>query len=341
MTDYSASAVIGFCVEGYCMKVIWKELCTAILMGAVLPGLILNVSAILLRSHAQELPIMESVPETRNITEIHTPVWIRFPDRGKEQVELDTYLVGVVLAEMPAEFETEALKAQAVAARTYTAKAMKTGGKHGDGSVCTNASCCQAYIAEDTYLSEGGTEENLEKVRNAVLNTSGYVLTYEEELIEATYFSCSGGSTEEAAAVWGTDYPYLRAVSSPGEETAAHFSDTVCFTAAQFQEKTGCSLTGDPAGWFETEAYTPGGGIDTIVICGKRYTGVQLRQMLGLPSTAMTISAEGDTITIVTRGYGHRVGMSQYGADAMAVTGCNFIEILAHYYPGTELSRLT
>lgn len=322
------------------MRVIWKEICTAILMGAVLPGLILNASAILLRSHAQELPIMERVPETRNFTEIHMPVWVRFPGGEKEQMELDTYLVGVVLAEMPTYFETEALKAQAVAARTYTAKAMKTGGKHANGSVCTNSVCCQAYISEETYLSSGGTEENLEKVRNAVLDTSGYVLTYEGELIEATYFSCSGGSTEEAAAVWGTDYPYLQAVSSPGEENAAHFSDTVCFTAAQFQEKTGISLTGDAAGWFETEAYTPGGGIDTILICGQRYTGVQLRQMLGLPSTAMTISAEGDTITIVTRGYGHRVGMSQYGADAMAVTGSNFIEILAHYYPGTELTRL-
>ena len=112
-------------------------------------------------------------------------------------------------------------------------------------------------------------------------------------------------------------------------------------TKAQFQEKTGCALTGKPAEWFVTESYTPGGGIDTMSICGKSYTGTQLRKLLGLPSTAMTISAEGDSITIVTKGYGHRVGMSQYGADAMAVTGSNYLEILAHYYPGTQLEKLS
>ena len=191
------------------------------------------------------------------------------------------------------------------------------------------------------YLSRGGTEELLQKVHSAVADTSGYVLTYDGELIEATYFSCSGGSTEDAVAVWGTDYPYLRAVPSPGEEEAHHFCDTTCFTVSQFQEKTGCTLTGDQSEWFEIEAYTQGGGIDSMLICGERYTGTQLRQLLGLPSTAMTISAAGDTITIVTRGYGHRVGMSQYGADAMAATGSNFIEILAHYYPGTQLVQLS
>ena len=156
------------------------------------------------------------------------------------------------------------------------------------------------------------------------------MLTYEGSLIEATYFSCSGGSTEEAAAVWGTDYPYLQAVSSPGEENAAHYSDTISFTASQFQEKTGCALTGEPAGWFAVESYTPGGGIGTISICGQGYTGKQLRQLLGLPSTIMTLSVSDGIITIVTRGYGHRVGMSQYGADAMAVTGSTYAEILAH-----------
>lgn len=321
------------------MKVIWKELCTAFFMGAVLPVLILNITVLLLKGNAQELPIVESVPETQEIEKADMLVLVRFTDETVEQMDLDLYLVGVVLGEMPADFEPEALKAQAVAARTYTAKAIKTGGKHGDGSVCTNSACCQAYISEEAYLTKGGTEENLEKVRNAVLDTSGYVLTYAGELIEATYFSCSGGSTEDAAAVWGTDYPYLQAVPSPGEENASHFCDTMCFTVKQFQEKTGCTLTGDPAGWFLTEAYTPGGGIDTMNICGERFTGTELRRLLGLSSTAMTISAVGDTITVVTKGYGHRVGMSQYGADAMAVTGSTFSEILAYYYPGTQLEK--
>lgn len=323
------------------MKTPWKEVCAAMLMGIVLPGLILNFSALLLEGNAQELPIVESIPETYDSEKLDWPVAVRFPDGRTEQMDMDAYLTGVVLAEMPADFETEALKAQAVAARTYTAKTVRAGGKHGDGSICTDSNCCQAYISEEAYLSQGGSEENLQKVRKAVLDTSGYVLTYEGELIEATYFACSGGSTEDAAAVWGTNYPYLQALPSPGEENAAHYSDTFCLTSEQFQNQTGCTLTGDPAGWFTVEAYTPGGGIESINICGERYSGTQLRRLLGLPSTAMSISVEGDTITIVTKGYGHRVGMSQYGADAMAATGKTYPEILAYYYPGTQLETLS
>ena len=105
----------------------------------------------------------------------------------------------------------------------------------------------------------------------------------------------------------------------------------------EFEAKTGCSLAGDPNGWFVAKAYTPGGGIETMEICGTAYSGTQLRKLLGLPSTLITISSTEDTITIETKGYGHRVGMSQYGADAMAVTGAGYAEILAHYYPGTVL----
>ena len=323
------------------MKVLWKEVCAAMLMGTLLPGLILNISMLLPKGKAQELPIIESVPETYAVEKVEKNVAVRFADGQIEQMDMDFYLTGVLLGEMPADFESEALKAQAVAARTYTAKAASTGGKHKDGSLCVDPGCCQAYISEDSYLSQGGTEENLRKVRRAVLDTSGCVLTYEGELIEATYFSCSGGSTEDAAAVWGTEYPYLQAVPSPGEEGAAHYSETNCFTKAQFEEKTGCTLTGNPSGWFEIEAYTKGGGIQSIQICGVGYTGTQLRQLLGLPSTAMTITAEEDIIKVVTKGYGHRVGMSQYGADAMAATGSTYSEILSHYYPGTQLEMLS
>lgn len=325
-------------MEGCCMKAIWKELGMALIMGTILPGLILNTSAQLLRGNVQELPIVER--ETRVVEKRDIPISVRLSDGAVVQMDIDEYLVGVVLGEMPADFEPEALKAQTVAARTYAAKVMNTGGKHTDGSICTDSICCQAYMAENAYLEKGGTEEKLNKVRNAVMDTSGLVLTYHGELIEATYFSCSGGSTEDAAAVWGTDYPYLRAVPSPGEETASHYCDTVCFTKAQFQEKTGATLIGDPAGWFTTEAYTPGGGAETIRIGDKCFSGTELRRLLGLASTAMTITAEGNTITVVTKGYGHRVGMSQYGADAMAVKGSKYTEILAYYYPGTKLEKL-
>lgn len=317
------------------MKSILKDVLTALFFGMLLPGCLLNVAAAYLDT--REAPVQETTVETvpRQMVELSVRT---VDDPGP--MELEAYLVGVVLGEMPASFEPEALKAQAVAARTYTWKAVCSGGKHGDSSVCTDPSCCQAWISEADYLAQGGTREGLDKVRQAVTDTSGLVLTYGGELIEATYFSCSGGSTEEAAAVWGTDYPYLQAVDSPGEENAPHDRDTVAFTPQAFQDALGVSLQGSPEAWFGEVTYTPGGGVDTLAIGGQRYTGVYLRSALGLRSTAFTLEAAENQIVITTHGYGHRVGMSQYGADAMAVTGSDFRQILAHYYPGTTLETI-
>lgn len=265
---------------------------------------------------------------------------VRQEDDTVSQMDMDSYLVGVVLAEMPVSFEDEALEAQSGGCENLCPEGWETGGKHGDCSVCTRSECCQGYIGDEDYLSQGGTEEGLKKVRAAVAAASGWVLTYEGELIEATYFSCSGGSTEDAAAVWGTEFPYLQAVASPGEEKAVHYTDTVRFSAEAFQDALGVTLSGSPGGWFRDVTYTDGGGVDTIVIGGTSHKGTDLRSALGLRSTAFSISTTEDTVIITTRGYGHRVGMSQYGADAMAVTGSTCPEILAHYYPGTTLTKL-
>ena len=139
--------------------------------------------------------------------------------------------------------------------------------------------------------------------------------------------------------MWGADFPYLRAVDSPGEEAAPHDTDTVTFTPQAFQNALGRSLSGSPGTWFGPVTYTDGGGVDTMVIAGEVYGGTQLRSLLSLRSTAFTVAATDTQITVTTKGYGHRVGMSQYGADAMAATGSSYAEILAHYYPGTELVR--
>ena len=256
-----------------------------------------------------------------------------------QQMTLEDYLLGVVLAEMPASFEPEALKAQAVVARTYTCKRME-GGKHDAAAVCMDPGCCQGFRAPADYLDEGGKQTAVDKVRSAVKSTDGQVLHYDGSLIDATYFSCSGGSTEDAVAVWGQDVPYLRAVDSPGEEDAPRFTDSVSFTPAQFAGKLGLSDQGDPASWFGAVRYTEGGGVDTMVIRGKTFTGTRLRSALGLRSTAFSVSVDGKTITVTTRGFGHRVGMSQYGAQAMAQSGSSCAEILAHYYTGAELVRL-
>lgn len=320
------------------MKEFLNDLLTAILMGLILPGFLFNAAAKLLCQpdvQAATLPTTVSQSQEESVT---LPVLVRSRDDIVEEQDLDAYLVGVVLAEMPADFEPEALKAQSVAARTYAWKAYVTGGKHGDGSVCTQPSCCQAYIDPADFLSQGGTMTSLAKVEQAVAATSGYVLTYEGELIEATYFSCSGGRTEDAAAVWGVSFPYLQALDSPGEEDAVHYADTFTLTAEAFQQALGLSLSESPDQWFSDVTFTEGGGIASVCIGGQLFSGTQLRSLLNLPSTSFSIQAEGNQLVITTHGYGHRVGMSQYGADAMAVRGSSWQEILAYYYPGTTLT---
>ena len=260
-------------------------------------------------------------------------------DGDTEEHNLEDYLVGVVLGEIPADFEAEALKAQAVAARTYTRKAMATGGKHGKGFLCRDAACCQAYWDPADFLDRGGSRESLEAVQSAVRETDDQVLTYDGELIEATFFSCSGGRTEDAVAVWGTDYPYLRATDSPGEEEARYFRDSRAFPRQELEAALGVALPQDPDTWLGETTYTSGGGVDTWTIAGKVFTGVEVRKRLGLRSSAFTATVEGDGLTFETRGYGHRVGLSQYGAQAMARAGKDYVEILSHYYPGTEMVK--
>ena len=179
----------------------------------------------------------------------------------------------------------------------------------------------------------------LEKVADAVRRTENLVLVYNGDLIEATYFSCSGGKTEDAAAVWGAEVPYLISTDSPGEESAAHYISTVVTTKAQVAALLGFELQGVADPWIGEITYTSGGGVDSIEICGQVYKGTYIRRQLGLRSTAFTITAVGDSVTITTKGFGHRVGMSQYGAEAMAVKGSKFDEILKHYYRDVELAH--
>lgn len=324
------------------MKKFTADLLAAAFFGLVLPSLLVQAAAVLLPQVPAEAAatVPEAAVTIPQVPAVRLTVSVRDSAGQVRQQDLDTYLVGVVLAEMPADFEPEALKAQAVAARTYTCKAAATGGKHGDGSICTQSTCCQAYIAPEDYLARGGTPQGLDAVSQAVLDTSGLVLTYDGALIEATYFSCSGGRTEDAVAVWGADFPYLQAVDSPGEEKALHYHDRFTFSPDAFSQALGIQPAGDAASWFQNVAYTAGGGIASMDIAGQTFTGVQLRTALGLPSTRFSIQVDPGGIHVTTSGYGHRVGMSQYGADAMALTGSTFRQILAHYYPGTQLTRL-
>lgn len=256
--------------------------------------------------------------------------------QSQVQMDLEEYVVGVVLAEMPAEFETEALKAQAVVARTFAWKAAVTGGKHGDGSVCIDPSCCQGYVAPGHFLQSFGTDGELEKVRAAVSGSAGLVLTYQGELIEATYFSSTAGYTEDAAAVWGSSYPYLVSTESPekGDE------ESVAFSRAYLEKTLAVQLGEDTDSWFTQWEYTSGVGVASVTVGGKSFPGTLLRRKLNLRSTVFTVTIQNDAVVFHTQGYGHRVGMSQLGADAMAAVGSTFEEILTYYYTGAELERL-
>ena len=251
-----------------------------------------------------------------------------------QTMTLSSYLAGVVGAELPGSFPMEAKKAQAVAARTYALR--RSGeGKHSQGDICTDSSCCQAWTSDP----------DSEAVQ-AVRETDGLVLVYGEKLIEATYFSCSGGRTEAAEAVWGNDIPYLRAVDSPGEEDAPRFREEIEVSAwdfaARLQTLAPAFLpVGTAPQWFGEMRYTDGNGVDFVEIGGIPFSGTELRKLFGLRSTNIRFSVTEDTVTISTLGYGHRVGMSQYGARAMAVEGKTFDQILEHYYRNTKIKRLS
>lgn len=308
----------------------------SLVMGMILPGIVLNWSV-----EEREKQVEQTLPPGNPAPEVQPPaqmeVLLRKGDGTVSRLPMDEYLTGVILAEMPSTFHLEAKKAQAVAARTFTQKAAVTLGKHGDGSVCADPGCCQAYICPEEYLEKGGTGKAIAEAAEAAEATSGYVIIFGDKLIEATYFSCSGGFTEDAVAVWGSDVEYLRATPSPGEENAVHYTDTMEFSKDELEGKLNITLTDSPSDWVKEITYTAGGGVDKIAIGDETFRGTEIRSQLGLRSTAFTVTARETTLRFDTRGFGHRVGMSQYGAQAMAEGGAGFEEILGHYYTGAEL----
>ena len=327
------------------MDKLWKQIMVAMAVGLLVPRMIFAVSY---RQQDEQEETQETTQATTGETEetqsmqVSTSrTYISVVDDGcVVLMELEDYIRGVVLAEMPASFESEALKAQAVAARTYTLRRLNLGDKHTMGAVCTDSTCCQAYLTDEEYLQNRGTQVDVDKVRAAVEATAGEVLTYGGELIEATYFASSGGRTEDAAAVWGSDIPYLQAVDSPEEGSGENYEEQLYFSAAKFASLLGRELSGSPKSWLGTITYTEGDGVATMSIGGITYSGTQLRKLLGLNSTVFTMTADLNGITVKTKGWGHRVGMSQYGADAMAVAGSTYREILQHYYQGTQIDKL-
>lgn len=267
-----------------------------------------------------------------------------------EEIKLDEYLYGVVSAEMPVSFEEEALKAQAVVARTYTIyKIVNNNNKHGEADICDDSTCCQAWISKEDRLAKWKDEEkeqNWNKIVEAVNSTQGKIILYEGKPINAFFHSNSGGKTEPPINVWGgSGYPYLQSVETAGEDAYSQYSSELTITKQEFEEKMKANYEDFTINYednpIEIKEYTEGNRVKTIKIGNKELSGVEVRTILGLRSANFQVSIDGDNISFKVVGYGHGVGMSQTGADSMAKEGKNYEEIIKHFYTGVEIKDFT
>lgn len=264
------------------------------------------------------------------------------------EMSFSDYLQGVLRAEMPASFQEDALRAQAVAARTYTYYKMSSGGNHGDtADICTDHTCCQAFLGKDRAAENWGknAERYEAKIENAVSATDGQVMLYGGAPILAVFHSSSAGETWNSGEVWAQDLPYLQSVSSPEGEGVPNYYSTVELTEAEFREKflaarPEADLSGPASGWIR-DPVMDGVHVESVTIGGVSVSGPSVRSIFGLRSASFTAEAGDGKITFYVTGYGHGVGLSQYGANAMAEAGSTWREILEHYYTGVTIGTWT
>ncbi len=265
-----------------------------------------------------------------------------------EQVNLDEYLCNVVSAEMPANYEIEALKAQAIVARTYTIYKILNK-KHDTADICDDSTCCQAWISKNDRLArweESQRESNWQKIVSAVNDTKGKIITYDDKPIDAFFHSNSGGVTEVPVNVWGgAGYPYLQSVETSGEDTYTQYSSEVVFTQEQLINKlkekySDISIDFSNNDDIKIMEYTESTRVKTVKFGNHEISGVEARSLLGLRSTNFEISIDDDNIKFSVKGYGHGVGMSQTGADSMAKQGSSAEDIIKHFYTGVEVSEV-
>jgi len=257
--------------------------------------------------------------------------------------DMHSYLVGVVAAEMPALFPAEALKAQAVAARTYAAYCAGLK-RHGEAHICSYSGCCQAWMSEDELRQRWGADYDkyYAMVKTAVEESAGEYLSYQGQPVLAAFHSSSAGATENSGQIWNHT-PYLISVPSP--ETAENLPQLISqVTLAPLDLRDtilsacpGADMSGAPDTWLGQRFENAAGRVDSLEIGGVNVAGTKLRQLFALRSTDFRLDFNGTDFVFTVAGYGHGVGMSQYGAKLMAESGSDYKSILAHYYPGTSL----
>ncbi|MDO5125828.1 MAG: stage II sporulation protein D [Ruminococcus sp.] len=273
-------------------------------------------------------------------------VKILFTEQNRvEEIPLEDYLVGAVLAQMPAEFDIEALKAQTVLAHTYilsrqlSEEASPTKALNG-AAISDDSSLYQSYFTskQAEKLYGDGYSKALSKVKKAVDSVKNKVLTYENEPIVVSFHAISSGKTESAKDMWGTEIPYLKSVDSKWDSKTANFEKSTVITLKELSEHF--PQAGDiDENSLEIVKKTTNGTILSIKINDLTMTGTEFANALSLPSPCFTLNFEDDSCIIKSKGLGHLVGMSQYGADYLSKQGKSYQEILEHYFPKTQLSN--
>ncbi|MGN0546698.1 MAG: stage II sporulation protein D [Acutalibacteraceae bacterium] len=263
------------------------------------------------------------------------------------KVKMREYVIGSVAAEMSPLYHTEALKAQAVASYTYAKKTKEQNEKHkdsslGDADITDSPAIHQGYISKSDRKKKWGDnyEEYEKKIEAAVDEVFGCYVTYNGETALTVYHSISAGATQSAEALWGTDIPYLISVESPGDKLSPDYRSEKSFSESEFKnliEKCSVTLTGNAEKWVGEAKKDETGYVSSQMLGSTSVSGVTIRDALGLRSLCFDIKYSESKFTVVCLGYGHGIGMSQYGADYMARQGSSWQEILMHYYSGADI----
>jgi len=258
-----------------------------------------------------------------------------------DNIPLEEYVKGVVASEMPAEFEIEALKAQALTARTYIVKQLLGNEPISapEGAVVTDTVMHQVYKSPEELRSAWGPANydwKMARITEAVEATKGQIITYDDQPITASFFSTSNGFTENSEDYWKNSIPYLHSVESPWDKESPKFTDQIAMSVTDFEKKLGVKVESDTIG--EIISRTEGNRVAKVKINDKIFDGREIREKLELHSSDFSWKRQGNNVVITTKGYGHGVGMSQYGANGMATEGKNFKDIISHYYQGTTIT---
>ena len=334
------------------MKKILVYILSLIVVCFILPAIFTNTSK---QTSSPQNIVEENTSEEKEIKKEEIPegkyskIKLLHSKTGEiEEVNLETYLCNVVSAEMPATFEKEALKAQAMVARTYTIYKVNHK-KHDNSDICDSSSCCQAWISKEDRLAkweESKREENWKKITEAVNETKGKIVTYNNEVINAFFHSNSGGTTEMPVNVWGgSNYPYLQVIQTSGEEAYTQYASEATFNYEEIINKIKTKYEDIQINFANDDdlkilEYTESGRVKTIKFGNHNLSGVETRTILGLKSANFEIIKQNNQIIFRVKGYGHGVGMSQTGADSLAKQGKNAEEIIHHFYTNVEIKDI-